>query len=328
MSNIVKTDLKDKKILRELDVNARIPLGKLAKKVGLSKQVTNYRINKLVEKGVIIGFVTIFDSVTVGKRWFRVLFQLKEIQKEEKKKFVEYFKRHPNVFWLGEVGGKWDFVINFVTDDQYTFNKLLETELLKWSIYVQRYEILVYINAIDQEKGYILKEYETEKHEFFHEMKFNPEIKLDELDKKIIRIISKDASLSFNHIGKQLKVSYKTVQNRIKEMEKNKIILGYRAMIQASKLGYEGNMIFLKIEHDPELEKKLYSFLKHSNVTFAVKHLGLWRIGIEVESSSRAEFHEFLLELRTRFKNLISDYETFPIFYDLVYNYFPYAAIK
>jgi len=40
-------DLKDKKILYELDINSRQPNSEIAKKVGLSKQIVGLRIKKL-----------------------------------------------------------------------------------------------------------------------------------------------------------------------------------------------------------------------------------------------------------------------------------------
>ena len=47
MEKTAKLDLKDRKILRELDMNARIPMNELAKKVGLSRQVVQYRIQRM-----------------------------------------------------------------------------------------------------------------------------------------------------------------------------------------------------------------------------------------------------------------------------------------
>ena len=46
----MKLDLKDKKILFELDKNSRIPLSKLAKKIRLSKEVVFHRLNNLIKK--------------------------------------------------------------------------------------------------------------------------------------------------------------------------------------------------------------------------------------------------------------------------------------
>ena len=52
-------DDKDKKILSLLDENCRMPSSAIAKKLRLWRQVVDYRINQLVETGVIKNFVTI-----------------------------------------------------------------------------------------------------------------------------------------------------------------------------------------------------------------------------------------------------------------------------
>lgn len=329
MTKKIKIDLKDRKILRELDMNAKMPLGKLAKKVGLSRQALTYRIERMKKDGIILGALTIFDSAVVGQRWFRVAVQLRKISPKQKNKFINYFKKHPNILWLGEVGGNWDFVLNFVIEDQSMFDKLFEQILEMWGKLIQRYEILTYINVRDQAREYLLESYETSKKEIFHEMKFNSSLKFDELDKKIIFIISRNALLSASEISERLGVNYKTIQNRIKNLEENKVILGYRMMIHPESLDYESYMIFIAIQsYHPKLEKTLYEFLRHPNVGFVVKQLGRWRIGIEAEFENRKEFQAFLIELRTRFGSIISEYETFPVFHDHVINYFPKGSLS
>jgi len=329
--SLPKIDLKDRKILRELDMEARIPIKQLAKKVGVSRQVAQYRIERMKNEGVISNSLTIFDSPVVGKRWFRIVLQLRKITASEKQAFIEYFKTHPNVVWLGEVGGNWDFVINLVSDDQFSFDQLFSKILERWGTSIQRYEILVYINVRDQQRRYIVPDYETQQtrpESMFHEMKYNSNLSLDSLDKKIIQKISKNAGLSYSEIASSLDISYKTAQNRMETMGKNGLILGYRTLVNPGRLGYESYMVFLGTNaYDAKLERSLDEFLKHPNVTFVVRQLGRWRIGLEAEFRNRNEFQAFLVELRTRFADIISEYETFPIFFDHAVDYFPEGAL-
>ena len=59
-------DLKDRKILYELDINSRQSNSEIAKKTGLSKQVVGLRIKKLVETGVVSSFYTVIDISKLG----------------------------------------------------------------------------------------------------------------------------------------------------------------------------------------------------------------------------------------------------------------------
>ena len=63
--NMVKLDLKDKRILTVLDESARTPLSKIAAKVGLSKQLVDYRIKSLIRRGIINGFTIRCDQVWI-----------------------------------------------------------------------------------------------------------------------------------------------------------------------------------------------------------------------------------------------------------------------
>ena len=56
----------DRRILYELDINARIPVTQLAKKLRLSREKVNYRINNLIKRGIIRKFVTMINPVKLG----------------------------------------------------------------------------------------------------------------------------------------------------------------------------------------------------------------------------------------------------------------------
>lgn len=327
MPKTIKLDLKDRKILRELDMNARMGMNELAKRVGLSRQVVEYRLERMKHDGIILGAVAICDSAVVGQRWFRVTFQLGKTEPKTKQELINHLANHPNTLWLGEVGGNWDFVINFICEDQFEFDRIW-TDVLD-QVPIAKYEILTYIHVRDQPRNYLLPNYETDGKGLFHEMKHRPEIKIDETDRAILSELTRNARLSSTQIAAKLKLNYKTIQNRMREMEKNNVILGYRLMIHSRTTGYESQMIFLGIHtHKPETEKQLNEFLRHPNITFVVKQLGRWRIGLETEFKTTEEFQAFLIELRTRFGEIISEYETFPIFRDHAVNYFPDGALK
>ena len=61
-----KLDAIDKQIIFELDRNARIPETKLAKKVNRSKESVRYRIKKLQEEKILLGYRTWFDPSKLG----------------------------------------------------------------------------------------------------------------------------------------------------------------------------------------------------------------------------------------------------------------------
>lgn len=62
---------------------------------------------------------------------------------------------------------------------------------------------------------------------------------LDETDLKILKILLKEARLSYRQIARKVGVSTGTVLSRMKKMEHEGVIKGYSAVVDHEKLGYE-----------------------------------------------------------------------------------------
>jgi Lrp/AsnC family transcriptional regulator for asnA, asnC and gidA len=64
------------------------------------------------------------------------------------------------------------------------------------------------------------------------------EIKLDDLDKKIISLISKDARIPFLEVARECNVSGAAIHQRIQRLSKLGIITGSEYLINHHKIGY------------------------------------------------------------------------------------------
>ncbi len=66
---------------------------------------------------------------------------------------------------------------------------------------------------------------------------------LDEIDKKIIKVLQDDARTSLRKISELVKVSLGTVSNRVKRMERNGVIKGYSVILDPDQIGWELNVV-------------------------------------------------------------------------------------
>jgi len=64
-------------------------------------------------------------------------------------------------------------------------------------------------------------------------------VKIDETDKKILNLLSKDGRMSYRKISRELDVSVGTVHNRMDKFTKSGIIKKFIPQIDHSKLGYK-----------------------------------------------------------------------------------------
>src|SRR3989344_1316436 len=112
MSNgIVKLDMKDTRILYELDMNARQPLSKIARRGGLSKEVVNYRIRSMEKEGIIEGYYAALDLSRMGYMFCRLFIKFQNIGLEKEKKIINHCKALPYVRWMYTIDGPWDIVV-------------------------------------------------------------------------------------------------------------------------------------------------------------------------------------------------------------------------
>lgn len=61
-----RIDLKDRKILYQLDIDSRQSFRSIGKKIGLSKDVVAFRVKKLKEKVIILRFHTEYNYLSLG----------------------------------------------------------------------------------------------------------------------------------------------------------------------------------------------------------------------------------------------------------------------
>lgn len=64
-------------------------------------------------------------------------------------------------------------------------------------------------------------------------------MRLDDVDRKIIKEYLEDARRSYREVAKRIGVAVGTVLSRVKKLEEAGVIKGYSAIIDYSKLGYD-----------------------------------------------------------------------------------------
>jgi Lrp/AsnC family leucine-responsive transcriptional regulator len=82
---------------------------------------------------------------------------------------------------------------------------------------------------------------------------------MDEYDRKILSVLSVEARISMTALGERVGLSKTPVTARVKRLEEEGVITGYRATLSASKLGVE-HIAFLEVKLSDTREKALDAF--------------------------------------------------------------------
>ena len=91
---------------------------------------------------------------------------------------------------------------------------------------------------------------------------------IDELDKKILEYISRDARISFLEIARECKVSGAAIHQRIQKLTEQGVILGSQYIIDPEKIGYETcAYIGLNLKNPEEFDHVLEELKRIPEVT-------------------------------------------------------------
>lgn len=317
-------DKTDFKILYSIHYNARAPLTELASKVGLSKQNLNYRLKKLIQEGIIAGFMSVIDIHHLGYLTYRVYLRFRSVDEKKEQEIRQYFQQHDHVLWCVSISGSWDLEVVFTAHNYIHFNNLFKKIREDLGMHFSKYNISSSIVNYHFPKDYLINKQREQFTPTYYG--FEPKAEqLDRLDFNILTELSQDCRQNNQQVAKKLGVTYHTVKNRIQTMDKKKIIQSHRILINLAKIGrkhYKANLVL----HNPtkEEEKKLYAFCSQFNVvTYLIEVLGDWQFEVEAEVQNQEEFTELLRKIRNEFPNLILDYEILQVTKEHKLNYFP-----
>lgn len=319
---MVKLDKKDKKILYQLDVNSRQSNAQIAKKVGLSEQVVGYRIKRLIDLGVIEKFITFLNSARIGYTHFKVYMRLQNLSPKVENQFIQALVNHPYSFWVVSCRGKWDIIASFFAKDIKIFGKMFREILNEYDQYISQRNVVAVEEAPSFTRGYLLPEIERKELEYGG----IPEaISLKEDEMMILNLMSQNARISLLEIAEKLKLSSEAIRQKIKKMEKEKIIQGYGIILNLKKLEYEHYIASITLNKlDIGTWRRLSHFVKISkNILFMPKCIGSHDIDFEMEVKNNEEFNQVMNDFRAQFNILVRDFESNIIVKQHKFDYFP-----
>ncbi len=300
---------KDRKILCELDKNCRQSNREVAKKTGVSKEVVNYRIAKLVRENIITRFFGEINTSKLGYIAYKIYLQFQNTTEEKEKEIIYYLFNHPKAAWTAVCSGKWDLVTSFWAKNIYELNTYVSDFINKFSNFVLNKQVITNLQYYIYSRKWLTKDV----HPKITCIGKEPEkIKLDKLDLKILKFLTKNGKCPIIEISNRLNVSSSLVIYRIRELVRKGVITAFRIDLNLEKLGMEFCKSFIYLQNKTtEKENSLIRFCSlHPNVTAVTQLVGPWDLELELETGSFEQFHRIMRDIKNRFPDLIRSYES------------------
>jgi DNA-binding Lrp family transcriptional regulator len=317
-----KLDLRERKLLYELDVDARQSYSDLAKKLRISKQLVKYKVERLEKLGVIEGYYTMIDTSKLGYTTFRIYVKFRNINHSKKKEMVEYLKGQNAIFAIAELSGRWDLAFLFNVKEIYEFYTYWDSILEKYLEFILDYKIAIYSPIYHYSKSYLIGKQDISPVRILGGNRKEP---ADETDLSILKSMAENARIPIIRLAELLNKSPEGISYRIKALEKNKIIIGYRSLINLSLLGFLTYKVDFRLRKMSEMKRILaYSHLKQ-NIYQVNKTIGGETLEIEFQVRSLEELKKCIDGLESEFPDTFEYYDYYIIYKEIKVKFLPEA---
>lgn len=135
---------------------------------------------------------------------------------------------------------------------------------------------------------------------------------LDDIDKKILNILSENARSKLTQIARQIQLSVDSTKKRLEKLEKSGVIAKYTIQPNPDRYGLPlGIHIYLKLTNvtKERYDEFIGAMKKNPRVIDLMSMLGDYDIYIVMLAKDTAELNRMKIEIKQRFADIIDDWK-------------------
>ena len=312
---MIKIDVKDKKILYHLYDNSRQSLNIIGKKVGLSKELVRYRINRLQKEGVIQKYTTRINFTSLGFGAIRFYYTLQFATPQIKQEIIDYFVQSKHTTGIAEFEGKYDLQVCIfakIPDFGTSITSFYDEIQRKYRDYIDEQigTALIYIEVFDC--SFLLDEKERKPRS---EMGIIiPSISVDDFDVEILHILDLDGRTPTINIAKKLNSTVTTIKSRMDKLKKGNIIEKFSIIIDWIKIGYQSYIVEINLKNYNK-KYEIIEYVKHNpNLWYIMGSIG-HNVDLEFEFvlENITQLHDIIKDLSSKFPDSIKNFQYFTL---------------
>lgn len=283
-------DVKDIKLLLELEKDGRASISEIAKKIRVSKEVANYRFKRLQERHIIFGFRALIDYFAMGFLRYRFLINLDNLKAGLRERMVKELEENGATVHV-LLQSNWDLEVTFWIKYRKQINIIYDTLFERYSDYINNKEFSIahqlyylrhtYIHGSEGMRllGRQPVDVSPDEEALLHELKMNPRGE-------------------FTLLAKTLGTTPKTVRQRLKRLEQAGILRGVIPLIDETKLGYDQFRVGVTLRHPAKRAAVITYLSQNPNITRIQDLVGVRDLSFEAHFPTAVELDDFLTRFR------------------------------
>jgi len=323
-NNMNDVDLLDRKILYHLSINSRQPLAQIGRNIGVPKSVVDYRLHRLIEKGIIKNFNIYIDHNKLGYRQIKLLYKYQYTNPQKQQEIIDYFVEKGYCNLVASTEGQFDLLVGLLVNDINDICNFWHKTQEKFGHFFRNKELTFYVNDLRFTPSYLLKD----KNEYRNHLGGDifprkTSVTVDQLDINLLRTLMKDARIPLNKLTKLYSSSTPTISKRLKKLTDNGLIRAFTTNYSVNKLGYQifKSYIILK---DVKKRKEIIEYVKLNPHLISIEiYVGKSDIDLEFHCKSSSDFHKMMQDITRQFPDSIRSYAQILIIEDHKANYLP-----
>jgi Lrp/AsnC family transcriptional regulator, leucine-responsive regulatory protein len=310
MNKLLNLSLKDTKILKELEKDSRTSIAQIAKAVGVSKEVANYRIKRMLSAGFISRFQSVIDYSLLGFDFYRFIVNLHNLRYESRKVIIDELKRTKNIDFNVYLLSDRDLEINLWVKNTKDFYDFYTGFMKRHSLYIKDKEFFIITKSHIFNHSYLCGSREA--------LVLGGQAKtltIDEKDESIIKKLEEHPRISVVELSEQLKLPVSTIASKLKRLNTKKITRACIPVLNKTLLGYNTYRVEIILSDPAKKDEVVAHLTLQPNVTKIFELLGKKDIDFYVDFQTTADLDAFLENLRLSVP-YIKDFEVINVLLD------------
>jgi DNA-binding Lrp family transcriptional regulator len=313
-----KIDKKDRMILFHLLHDSRQTAKSIGKKVGLSKDTTVYRIDRLIKREIIKNFTIFLSWRTFGYSAMMTHYKFVNINPIIKKEIIDFFINNKYAFYVSLIEGYYDLQVDFLMGDPTKFEKSLDEIREKYSSNLSFQTTKFYIGGEFFNYAFLLDEKTDKNESVFWKWGQQGLADIDEFDYQILTELSNNARINTKEIANKLNSSVTKVNYRIKKLEEQLWPKIYRKTgskmytinIDWSKLGFRWFHLQISLM-DYTQKNNIICYLRKN--PFLVRSFKFLNLDMDLHFTfllhNMEQLRKIIEDITTMFPDSINDYQ-------------------